>query len=51
MTKYQIAQFKRAVKRDLTKEKFNHKAEKVVYTFPKQEERKLPDYITNNPWY
>lgn len=56
MTKYQIAQFKRAVKRDLTKEVLgprakNYKNDKVVYTFPEKEKRTLPDYIANNPWY
>jgi hypothetical protein len=56
MTKYQIAQFKRAVKRDLTKEILspkakNYKIAKVVHTFPQKEERILPDYIANNPWY
>ena len=55
MTKYQIARCKRAVKRDLTKEilgpqAHNYKS-KVAYCFPKQEDKKLPDYIANNPWY
>jgi len=56
MTQYQIARFKRAVKRDLTKEILspraqNYKSTKVVYNFPKKEENRLPDYIANNPWY
>ena len=56
MTKYQIARFKRAIKRDLTREVLsprakNYRNEKVVYAFPEKEQRTLPDYIANNPWY
>ena len=54
MTKYQIAQFKRAVKRDLTREVLgpqakNYRVSKTNTT--RNEERRLPDYISNNPWY
>ena len=55
MTKYQIARFKRAIKRDLTKEILgpqakNHKIAKATFS-PKDQERYLPEYVTNNPWY
>jgi hypothetical protein len=52
MTKYQIAQFKRAVKRDLTKEILSPRGKN--YIAEKKERnthRELPDYIANNPWY
>jgi len=48
MTKYQLAQLKRAIKRDLTKK---HNYTKTVYNFPKETEKNLPEYIANNPWY
>jgi len=54
MTKYQIARFKRAVKRELTKEVLSPKAKnhKISNVFgPKNEDRFLPDYVANNPWY
>jgi hypothetical protein len=53
MTKYQIAQFKRAVKRDLSKRfsKPENKLSSVRYNFPREPEKSLPDYIANNPWY
>jgi len=54
MTKYQIARFKRAVKRDLTKEVLGPRAKSYKVSrvdFPRSEERKLPEYVTNNPWY
>jgi hypothetical protein len=54
MTKYQIARFKRAVKRDLTKEILGPQAKnhRIAKSFgPKDEERFLPHYVTNNPWY
>ena len=54
MTKYQIARFKRAIKRELTKTYLSPKAKnhKITKTFgPKEEERFLPDYVANNPWY
>ena len=54
MTKYQIAQFKRAVKRDLTKEVLSPQAKNYRVSkidVPHKEQRQLPDYITNNPWY
>jgi len=46
MTKYQVAQFKRAIKRELSKENKSPKAKN--HTISKRE---LPNYITNNPWY
>lgn len=54
MTKYQIARFKRAVKRDLTKELLSPQAKnhKIAKAFgPSNQERFLPEYVTNNPWY
>jgi hypothetical protein len=54
MTKYQIARFKRAIKRDLTKEILGPQAKnyKIAKAFgPRDEEKTLPDYISNNPWY
>lgn len=54
MTKYQIAHFKRAIKRELTKTSLSPKArnQKIAKAFgPKEEERFLPDYVANNPWY
>ena len=48
MTQYQIAQFKRAVKKAL-KEKYLSPVEKNYVREKKQAE--LPDYIRNNPFY
>lgn len=45
MTQYQIAKLRRAIRQQLIKEK--KRSSKLE--FPK--ERKLPDYVTNNPWY
>ena len=52
MTKYQIAQLKRAVKRDLTKEFLSPRAKNyVAEKKSRNNHRELPDYIANNPWY
>jgi hypothetical protein len=54
MTKYQIACFKHAVKRDLRNKLLSPRARnhKIAKSFgPKNEERFLPSYVTNNPWY
>jgi len=54
MTKYEVARFKRAVKRDLTKEILSPQAKnhRIAKSFgPQNEKRFLPDYVTNNPWY
>lgn len=46
MTKYQVAQFKRAIKRELSKEVKSPKAKNHVVN-----KHSLPDYVKNNPWY
>lgn len=54
MTKYQVAQFKRAIKREISKESLSPRAKthKMAKGFgPTEESRFLPDYITKNPWY
>ena len=52
MTKYQVAQFKRAIKREISKEKLSPQAKNHrVYNFPSLKGNVLPDYIANNPWY
>ena len=54
MTKFEVARFKRAVKRDLTKEILSPQAKnhKIANSFgPKDEEKFLPDYVSKNPWY
>lgn len=53
MTKYQQALLKRAIKKDLSKV-FNTSEKKHTRTKPfgpRTEERFLPEYVTNNPWY
>jgi len=52
MTKYQIAQFKRAVKRDLTREILSPRGKNYIAEKKERNTRReLPDYIANNPWY
>ena len=52
MTKYQIARFKRAVKRDLTKELLSPRGKNyVAEKRARSTHTELPDYVTNNPWY
>ena len=45
MTQYQIIKLKRAVRQQLIKERKQSRK----LQFPS--DRKLPDYVTNNPWY
>ena len=54
MTKFEVARFKRAVKRDLTKELLSPQAKnhRIAKAFgPSEKERFLPKYVTNNLWY
>lgn len=46
MTKYQVAQFKRAIKREISKENKSPKVKNHVIN-----RGSLPDYIAKNPWY
>lgn len=46
MTKYQIAQIKRAIKKEISKENKIYKVKNHVIN-----RGSLPDYIAKNPWY
>ena len=46
MTKYQVAQFKRAIKKEISKENKSPQVKNHVIS-----KGSLPDYIAKNPWY